>query len=264
MGKRTDRQRQILTILKQQSAASVKNLAEVLHVSEMTVRRDLHELAEGEKIELFHGGAIYHYDDDQPSKIVDRTNLRYQLRSEDMRNVAVKQRIGKKAAQLVEPNDIIIVDSGSTTIHLAEQISTELPFTALFWALNILEAIRKKPLCSMIFAGGYYHENTMMFESPEGVQLIRRNRANKGFFAAGGVNARLGVTNSNPYAVAIKQASLASALTKILMVDSSKFGDIKPAYYAQLQDFDVIITDEGIPREYVQIAEESGIELYTV
>ncbi len=48
------------------------------------------------------------------------------------------------------------------------------------------------------------------------------------------------------------------------MVDSTKFGDIKPAYYARLQDFDVVITDEEIPKEYVEIIEDLGIDLYTV
>ena len=116
----------------------------------------------------------------------------------------------------------------------------------------------------MIFAGGYYHDNSMMFESPEGVALIGRNRANKGFFAAGGVSDKLGVTNSNPYAVDIKQASLASSLEKILLVDSSKFGDIKPAHYAELTDFDSLITDDGIPDEYAELIEKLGIDLIVV
>jgi DeoR family deoxyribose operon repressor len=264
MGKRAERQNQLLAILKKQRAASVKRLASALSVSEMTIRRDLHELEEDKAVELFHGGAIYKPGNSNSPEIIARTNLRYQLNTEDMKNAAAKQRIGMRAAKLVEPDDIIIIDSGSTTIHLAEQISNEISFTAIFWALNILEAVRQKPLCSMIFAGGYYHENTMMFESSDGVELIRRNRANKGFFAAGGVNARLGVTNSNPYAVDIKQSSIASSLTKILMVDSSKFGDIKPAYYARLEDFDIVITDEEIPQEYVHIVEDLGIKLYTV
>ena len=116
----------------------------------------------------------------------------------------------------------------------------------------------------MIFAGGYYHDNSSMFESPEGVALINRNRANKGFFAAGGVSEKLGVTNSNPYAVDIKQAALASSLTKILLVDSTKFEDIKPAHYAEISDFDIVITDDGISEDYFNLIGSLGLELHVV
>lgn len=264
MGKKNTRQYTILSVLQERNGIAVKELAEILAVSEMTIRRDLHDLEQQRAVQLFHGGVILDPEHQRPQIIIDKTNPRYQLTAEDIRNADRKKRIGERAAELVEENDIIIIDSGSTTIHLAESLPAYLPFTGIFWALNILDAIKKKGNCSMIFAGGYYHDNSMMFESPEGVALIGRNRANKGFFAAGGVSDKLGVTNSNPYAVDIKQASLASSLEKILLVDSSKFGDIKPAHYAELTDFDSVITDDGIPGEYAELIEKLGIDLIVV
>jgi DeoR family deoxyribose operon repressor len=264
MGKREDRQERITEIIQRHNGMSTRELAAVLGVSEMTVRRDLALLSEKGMIQLIHGGAIYNSTAPPDTDLRGKTNLRYQLAEEDARNVDAKRRIGAKAATLIAPNEIIIIDSGSTTIHLAESIPDSHPFTAIFWALNIMEALRRKKECTMIFTGGYYHQNTMMFESPEGVNLVRRNRANKGFFAAGGVSDRLGVTNSNPYAVEIKQAALSSSLTKVLMVDSTKFGDIKPALYAELSDFDIVITDDGINEAYETLIQELGIELHVV
>ncbi len=264
MGKREERQEQVLKLIKKHNGVGIKELASVLNVSDMTVRRDLTRLSEKGLIQLIHGGAIYNSSVSRVPEIEGNTNTRYQLLAEDIRNADAKRRIGSKAAALVGPGDIIIIDSGSTTIHLAESVPEDLPFTAIFWALNIMEALRGKKDCTMIFAGGYFHENTMMFESPEGVGLVRRNRANKGFFAAGGVSGRLGVTNSNPYAVDIKQAALTSSLEKVLLVDSSKFGDIKPALYAELKDFDTVITDIDISDSYAQLIEELEIELIVV
>ncbi len=264
VGKKNSRHYTIISLLQERNGIAVKELSEILDVSEMTVRRDLHELEQRQEVRLFHGGVILDPVHGKPAGIIDKTNPRYQLTAEDVKNTERKKRIGKKAAELVEVDDIIIIDSGSTTIHLAEEIPEDHPFTAIFWALNILDALKEKENCSMIFAGGYYHENSMMFESPEGVALIGRNRANKGFFAAGGVSDRLGVTNSNPYAVEIKQASLASSLVKILLVDSSKFGDIKPAHYAELTGFDTVITDDGVPEEYIELIEKLGITLLVV
>ena len=264
MGKRDNRIEEILLILKRKNASTVRDLAEELTVSEMTVRRDLRTLADENRIQLIHGGAVYKPQTPTPEELNKRTNVKYQLVNEDVRNVDEKRRIGEKAATLIEPDDIVIIDSGSTTIHLTESIPEDLPFTAIFWALNILENLQKKKNCTMIFSGGYYHENSMLFESPEGVSLINRNRANKGFFAAGGVSEKLGVTNSNPYAVDLKRASLNSSLTRILLVDSTKFGDIKPAHYAELEDFDIVITDTGIPDDYARIIENLGLVLYVV
>jgi DeoR family transcriptional regulator, deoxyribose operon repressor len=264
MGKREDRLEEILLILKRKNASTVRDLSEELTVSEMTVRRDLRTLADEKRIQLIHGGAVYKPQTPTPEDLNKRTNVKYQIINEDVRNVDEKRRIGEKAATLIEPDDIVIIDSGSTTIHLTERIPEDLPFTAIFWALNILENLQKKKNCTMIFSGGYYHKNSMLFESPEGVSLINRNRANKGFFAAGGVSEKLGVTNSNPYAVDLKRASLNSSLTRILLVDSTKFGDIKPAHYAELEDFDIVITDTNIPDDYARIIENLGLVLYAV
>ena len=61
---------------------------------------------------------------------------------------------------------------------------------------NILNEVVKRGCGQVIFSGGYYHERSMMFESPEGLSLIRRTRTNKAFISASGANADLGVRNN--------------------------------------------------------------------
>lgn len=100
-----------------------------------------------------------------------------------------------------------------------------------------------------------------MFESPEGISLIKKTRATKVFVSAAGVHENLGVTCSNNYEVLTKQAIINSSLEKILLVDSSKFGVVKSAYFADLDDFDTIITDDGISNEWKEIIHTKGIKL---
>lgn len=262
--KRNKRVNSLLHQLKQKSALSIREIAKTLKVSEMTVRRDVQLLEEGGLVRVIHGGVIYvpgKLSSDRPKPASGHL---YHLPTEETKMVDEKKRIGKKAAELLKPNDIVIIDSGSTTDYLVKAIPDDFPLTVICWATNILYEVQRKRNCQIIFAGGYYHENTMMFESPEGVELVRKNRANKVFFAAGGVHPKLGVTNTNQYAVGMKQASLEASLERILLVDSSKFGDIRPAYYAELDDFNKIITDEGITEEYRNIIENLGIELIIV
>jgi len=103
-----------------------------------------------------------------------------------------------------------------------------------------------------------------VFESPEAVEMIGRFRANKAFISASGVSERLGVTCTNTYEIEVKKASIRSSLGRILLVDSSKFGTIQAAYFADLREFTSVITDAGIPEDYAEHIRGLGIDLHIV
>jgi DeoR family deoxyribose operon repressor len=103
-----------------------------------------------------------------------------------------------------------------------------------------------------------------MLESPEGIEMIKRIRANKSFISAAGVSEKLGVTCATAYEKETKRAVIESSDKKILLVDSTKFGKIKISHFADLTDFDIIITDIGISKEFVNIIKNIGIKLYIV
>jgi DeoR family deoxyribose operon repressor len=188
----------------------------------------------------------------------------YLITHAEMKRTREKMRIGKKAASLIEPNETLIIDIGSTTEHIAKFIPEQVLVTILCYGMNILAEIHRKKNCHPILAGGYYHRDTLMFESQEGIQLIKKTRADKAFISAAGVSKELGVTTPNHYEVVTKQAVLKSAKTKILTVDSSKFGIVKMAYFTNLDEFDIIITDSEISEEYKEIIHKLGLELYVV
>jgi DeoR family deoxyribose operon repressor len=165
---------------------------------------------------------------------------------------------------MIEPNDTISLDVGSTTEYIAKFIREDVPVTVLCFTLNVLTEIYRKKNCSPIFTGGHFHDNSLMFESPEGIALIKRTRIDKGFIAAAGVHDGLGVTCANPYEIETKKAAFASSKTKILVADSTKFGRTRVAYFADLKDFDIVITDNEIPDYYRSVIENLGIELIVV
>ncbi len=175
-----------------------------------------------------------------------------------------KIKISRKAASLVEPNDIIIIDTGSTPENLPKFIPENMPITIICYTLNILLNIYENKNWRLIFPGGYFHEDTLMFERPEGIEMIKKIRANTAFITAAGVSEKLGLTCATPYEKNTKRAVLESSDKKILLVDSSKFGKIKVSHFAELADFDAIITDSGISKEFKNIIKNSGITLYVV
>jgi DeoR family deoxyribose operon repressor len=240
----------------------VRDLAAVLDVSEMTVRRDLEVLVTDGKAKLVHAGAIPSEQDAESSFFPARQG--YSLSDSRGPGAGEKMRIGLKAASLVEAGDVVIVDSGSTTEWLARSIPAELPVTILCFALNIALAAGRNPGRTVVLAGGALRGETLVCQSPEGVSLVRRYRANKAFLSAGGASASLGVTCVDAEEAELKMAAIASSQTRILLADSRKFGRVTPAWFADLRDFDAIVTDPGVSLEYVEIARNLGIALHVV
>ena len=250
------RANKIIDILKEKNGATVKELASILNVSEMTIRRDLEVLKNNNIVNNVYGATIYN-----PSNNIEKLESFYDIENEVVKQENQKLKIGKAAVSLINEDDIVIIDTGTTTEKLAASISSDIKMSALIFNTNILNELVKKKNINLIFSGGYFHPNTQMFESPEGISLIKKTRATKVFVSAAGVHENLGVTCSNNYEVLTKQAIINSSLEKILLVDSSKFGVVKSAYFADLDDFDTIITDDGISNEWKEIIHTKGIKL---
>jgi DeoR family deoxyribose operon repressor len=236
--------------------ASIRELTKKFDVSEMTIRRDLNQLAHENLVDLIPGGAILKRPEDAES--------RYLVTNEESVRTIEKLKIGQRAVSLIEPNETIILDIGTTTEYLAKFLREDAPITVLCYTLNTLVEVFKKKNCSIIFAGGYFHPQTMTFESAEGIELIKRTRADKAFVSAAGIHDELGVTTVYPHELQAKKTIMSSAKSRILVVDSSKFGTTKSVYFAEIADFQTIITDSGIPEKYATFIRDRGIELIVV
>ncbi|TVQ39716.1 MAG: DeoR/GlpR transcriptional regulator [Spirochaetaceae bacterium] len=255
--KKQQRLNRIIEMLQRENGLPIQTLSRHLGVSHMTVRRDLEQLVEQNQVKLIHGGVILVPGSDQQNG-----QSPYSLNTAETVRIEEKRRIGVLASGLIEPQDTLIIDSGSTTEFLARSVPADMRLTIICYALNIISATARLEQCRQVFAGGVMHENTLMFESPEGIQLVKRHRATKAFLSAAGVHADFGVTCLNAYERATKQAAIESSEQKILLVDSSKFGLIRSDYFAELGDFDAVVTDGAVSQEYVTQMEELGIQVH--
>jgi len=249
----------ILNNLSVSGFVSIKELSKRLEVSEMTVRRDLRELSKENIVTLIPGGAVL-----KRNSPIDTDEDKYLIQAAESLMLEEKIKISRKAASLIEPNDVIVIDTGSTTENIPKFIPENMPLTVICYALNILFNVYENKNWKLIFPGGYFHSDTLMLESPEGIEMIKRIRANKAFISAAGVSEKLGVTCATAYEKETKRAVIESSDKKILLVDSTKFGKIKISHFADLTDFDIIITDTGISKEFVNIIKNIGIKLYIV
>lgn len=267
MSKKTDRINRLIDIIKTKNGASIKELAYMLGVSEMTIRRDLDVLEQHSIVNSVYGAAIYNPTSDNPtfkSKEGAEYGIPYEVSNAKSAKDAEKRSIGSYAASLISPGDIIVIDSGSTTEMLAEYIPDDIKATILCYNANILNSLRLKENLSLIFSGGKYHPKTQMVESFQGVELIKSMRFTKAFISAAGVHSSLGITCVYDYEVPTKLAIMQSSVEKILIFDSSKFNQVKPAYIGSLMDFNTIITDDKIPEDWSELIQSKNIELHIV
>lgn len=214
----------------------LREAASLLGVSEMTVRRDIG--AHPARF-AYLGGHIVHADD---------IGGAYQLERAADSQTSAKLAACRHAMKLVQPEDTIFIDCGSTLVHLAQQIPDDLPLTVICYSLNVAQCLTMKPAIRLILLGGLYHPSSATFASGEGLEPLSRLGINTAFISAGGVEAKRGASCSHFHEVPVKQKAIAVASESHLVVDATKLGVIKPAVFARLADFRSVITEKGAER----------------
>jgi DeoR family transcriptional regulator, deoxyribose operon repressor len=232
---KTDRLRTLSSALEKQNVMRLRDAAALLGVSEMTVRRDI---AANPGQFTYLGGYIL--------SAADLPNgAGYTIEEEKDHFAQAKAVASNHAAQLLVDNETVFIDCGTTLTTLARLIPAEMHLTVVCYSLNVAEILRRKPNVRMILLGGLYVPSSESFASDESVETLRRMGINKAFMSAGGVDEARGVTCWNFHEVAIKQAAMASAVERHLVVDASKFGKVKAVRFSQLDEFDSVITEAG-------------------
>lgn len=262
MGKKNIRLNNLMHMIKEKGTMRVTDLSEQLGVSLMTIRRDLDELQNNGLVERSYGKVSLSGPDS--GALFENIENVYTLYGESEKMLEEKQRIGQFAASLIQPNEIVIFDNGSTTDQAANYIPNDYELTVASFNLNIAQKLHSLPNVKLLLAGGYFHHGDMMFESEQGVDFLKGIRANKVLLSASGIHEKLGLTCAHNYEVSVKRTIIRSALQTILLADSSKFGAIKTVFFAQLSEIDLIVTDSGLSQEWQDMIAAMGIELKIV
>ncbi|MGI4860924.1 MAG: DNA-binding transcriptional repressor DeoR [Janthinobacterium lividum] len=251
--KRTVRLKLVAQTLQQQNAIHLRDMAALLDVSEMTLRRDLDQ-HDGELRLL--GGYI--------TRIADPTEASdYRVTEQDNRQTDEKRRIGRLAAAFVQPGDTIFVDCGTTTPFVVDFIPDDLAFTAVCNSLNVLLRLQQKPNCTIILCGGTFHRHNLVFENRTESRVLDGIRLARAFISAAGVSRQFGVTCFNLDEVDVKRKVLRQAQQCLLLADHTKFDAVRAAHFAELADFDYVVSDKKLPRAYRDSFKDGAPQLLT-
>ena len=238
--RRPHRLQELARVLSERGSLHLREAARLLGVSEMTVRRDV---AARSDLITYLGGHLLAADGMNGA-------ARYALSDEEKSHTAAKIAVCARAAELIKDGDTIFIDCGSTTPHLATRIARGVRATVICYSLNVADILCRNTDLRVILLGGLWHPSSASFSSDESLNLIGKLGINKAFLSAAGVDVVRGVSCVQFHEVAVKQAAMARSVEQYLVVDSSKFGQVKPAFFAQIEDFDGIVTDDEISSKF--------------
>lgn len=245
----SDRQDEIHFLLQEHGHLTVIELALRFNVSEMTIRRDLKNLAALGLIQREHGRAIY-----PPFPQMDK--LRMMSMGEAERE---KARIGHLAATLISEGDTIILDAGTTTLAIAHALNTRC--TVITNSLPIASVLGDRDEITLIMTGGEVRRGTFALVGPMTRSVLEGFNVDKSFLGATGVNLERGLSTANMLESEVKQVMIKVAKEVILVAHSAKIGQVLFHTFALWDSVHVLVTDSGLPEPIHEKLNTLGIKV---
>ncbi|KRN53005.1 lactose PTS family porter repressor [Pediococcus damnosus] len=230
---KNERLSKVLDMINQRGSVTVHDLVDSLKVSSMTIRRDLDELADNDKIRRVHGGA-------QRLKEISTDELSY-LQKRNV-NVALKKEIAKKVASMIEPGETVFIGPGSTnefivnylTLDHLRVVTNSIPIFQAFLATN--------KDYDLTLIGGTYRSRSGALVGALTNEFLARLNMSKAFVSVNGImNDKL--MNANPEEGQTQTAALDHSKQRFIVADHSKLN--APDFYDfySLNQIDGLITD---------------------
>jgi len=237
-----ERQELILNMLRDSRQVTVGELSDRFDVSEVTIRRDLSELAEHGYVKRAHGGAIATPIGPTTSPVIRRMNCQRQY----------KEAIGRAAAKLVQDGDTIFLGAGSTTAHVARQLVHHKDLTVVTNALNIANEFSSTEKVTVVVTGGILHKPELSLIGHIANQALGEVLVDKVIIAIPAISLETGLTNDYLPEVMTDRAILEMSKELIVVADATKFGKVESALVAPLQRITTLVTDDRIEERLLE------------
>lgn len=244
---RDERHRRIISELKSNPTVRISHLAEAFGVSTETVRRDIDSLSSRGLVERTYGGAAAPMGR-EPS-----------VRERNTAMVSERQRIAAVAVQAIAPGDVVMIDSGATTHHLAQRIAADgLEVTVITNGLEIAEELGASANARIILCPGAYSAHEKGVYGQDTCDFLARFHANVAFTSAGGITDS-GVTDVDSNACWIKRTMFQRAERRIFMMDNAKFNVRLLEIVMPLSELTDLVVDKPLPDKLAEAAKAAGL-----
>jgi DeoR/GlpR family transcriptional regulator of sugar metabolism len=227
----------LLKVLKDQGQVIAKAVSQELGLSEDTIRRDLRELAAAGQLQRVHGGAL-----PASPAVVDFAG-RQQLAPD------AKVAIGRAAARMIRPGQVVILDGGTTTLQIARHLPADLRATVVTHSPTIAVALVEHPGVEVILLGGRLFKHSVVTVGAAAVEAVARIRADLYFMGVTGIHPKAGLSTGDLEESHMKRALMASAAETHVLVSAEKVGAASAYVICALKEIDGVVAAADIPRK---------------
>jgi len=255
MNKYERRTIELLEMLQLNKRLDVKTVAQALGISEATARRFFSQLEEEGKVIRVHGGV----------QLAQQLGYDYSFRVQAAHRQEQKTLIGTRAAELVENEDRIFLDSGTTVLMLAESLSVKLQtgelkgIVVLTNSISHVETVAR--WCKVILIGGEIRAERLDVCGSVAEKTLMMFHLDRAFFGADAINLSGGCMTTDERTSTINELVVERAEKSYVLADSSKFNKTSFIRYASIEQIDTILTDPGIDEQILKSYAEAGARI---
>lgn len=246
------RRTQIVELVNRDGSVTFARLKEAFpKVSEMTLRTDLKALDQARRLIRVHGGAK------SVTYVVGTDDI---LSRRETRNPEAKEIIAKKAVELLRPNDVIFLDSGSTAMAFARHIPDE-SFLIFTTGIDCLGQLAQLKRAKVHILGGEINPASMCVTGVKPLLELQKIRFDVAILGTTGYTPQEGFTCGGESDAAIKAAAIRQSERTVMLMDSSKVGLTSTFSFAALEQLHTVVTDEDIDGDFREVCRDSHVNL---
>ncbi|MBW4032966.1 MAG: DeoR/GlpR transcriptional regulator [Acidobacteria bacterium] len=244
----SSRQREILQQLTERGFVSTTEMANMLSVSDMTIRRDTKDLARRGIVRLVHGGGILPHGAIHTAGFAQRAN----------EDADAKERIALACQRLIAEDDTLLIDAGTTSFEVAHRLPSAYRGTIITHSAPVIQHSLRLRLPGTICLGGELIIDSQALIGNLTVSALKGLRAQTAFIGASGVSAQ-GLYIDRDLELPTKRAIVAAAERVVLVATSSKMNRSALVYLGNFSALDVLVTDAPLPVDIAEAVRQANV-----
>lgn len=245
----------MLQYITNKGSATIEELIQEFDVSKATLNRDINELVKSGNVEKVHGGVV---------SSVNSGEFEMWIDDKEHLHIKEKKAIAKKACELLENNDNIIIDSGSTMYYFAEELVGNKELKNITVATNDIKVaytLCSNPNIRLVMIGGIKHNNGYDTYGDGVSEVVKSLNITKYFVASSAWDLKTGITHTDYEDILIKKDFIDCSQERILLSDSSKEGLEKRFKLCGIDGLNKIITDSHLDKNQVLEYNKKGVSV---
>lgn len=249
--KHLPRHQQIIELVQKHGYVSTEELVEQFKVSPQTIRRDLNELADSNKIRRYHGGATIP---------LSSENTSYSSRKSH--NFGEKDLIAEQLAKCIPDGATLFIDIGTTPEAVAHALNkNHKQLRVVTNNINVASILLSNPEIRLILAGGEVRNRDGGINGEATLDFIKQFRLDFGIIGISGIDVDGSLLDFDYHEVRVKQAIIENSRSVFLAVDHSKFGRNAMVKLGSITQVHTVFTDQLPPEEICSILKDNNVSL---